>query len=59
MTLQLDIEKKILTNKKDELRELLFEFVSDVDENKVAIKTIKDKLLQESRELVLDEMENE
>jgi|GEM_PF-4015901 len=59
MTLQLDIEKKILTNKKDELRELLFEFVSDVDENKVAIKTIKDKLLQEIRELVLDEMENE
>ncbi|WP_167736828.1 hypothetical protein [Carnobacterium divergens] len=56
MTLQQDIEKKILANKNDELRNLLFEFINDVDEKKISVQKLKIKVLQDVREIVLDEI---
>ncbi|CRH20587.1 hypothetical protein ACN6J9_06560 [Carnobacterium maltaromaticum] len=56
MTLQQDIEKKILANENDELRNLLFEFINDVDEKKISVQKLKIKVLQDVREIVLDEI---
>lgn len=57
MTLQQDIEDKILSGK-DELRDILLDLVVDIDDGKRPVTRIKEILLDDIRELVYQEMEN-
>lgn len=55
MTLQKDIENKI-NIEESELREVLLNFVIDIDENKISLVKIKQNLLEDVRELVHEEI---
>jgi len=55
MTLQQDIEDKILSEE-DELRDILLDLVIDIDDGKRTITKIKEKLLDDIRELVYQEI---
>lgn len=55
MTLQQDVQDKLFLEN-DELRNMLLNFVIEVDDNKRSIKKIKEELLDDVRELIMEEL---
>lgn len=54
MTLQQDVQKKILSEE-NELRKILFNFVNEIDDDKRPLTKIKEELLIDIREFIMEE----
>lgn len=55
MTLQQDVQDKLFLEN-DELRDMLLNFVIEVDDNKRSLTKIKEELLDDVRELIMEEL---
>ncbi len=55
MTLQQDVQDKIFLEN-NELRDILLNFVIEVDDNKRSLTKIKEELLNDIREITLEEI---
>jgi hypothetical protein len=54
MTLQQDVQEKILSEE-NELRKILFNFVNEIDDDKRPLTKIKEELLIDIREFIMEE----